>query len=306
MSSLGAAARSVSVSVVIPARDCAETLGDTLRALAGQRGCAPLEVIVVDNGSADATADVARAAGATVLHEPRPGPSAARNAGLAEARGDVVAHVDADTIPTSRWLAGMARAFADPAVVLVAGRNVSYPPQTAPERYIAASGLIEADRAVTREQFPFAPSMNMGVLRQAALDVDGWAEDLLTGEDVDFSYRVCRATGCDVSYAAGAVLLHRNRTTDAALRRQARTYGEGAAALYRKYPDEIRWTPRMVATLTGQLVTRAVVPWVKEGARTVGRASDEDVEFARYHRLWIWAYWCGFAQRYWRTGRSGR
>jgi GT2 family glycosyltransferase len=191
-------------------------------------------------------------------------------------------------------------------VVLVAGRNVSYPPRTAPERYIAASGLIEADRAVSREQFPFAPSMNMAVRRQVALDVGGWAEDLVTGEDVDFSHRVRRASGCDISYAADAVVLHRNRSSDAALRRQAHTYGAGAAALYRKYPDEISWTPRIAAALAGQLVVRGVVPWAKQAACVVGRASDDDVEFARYHRLWTWAYWRGFFGRYWRGGRAER
>ena len=265
-------------------------------------GAAPVELIVVDNGSTDATAAVAREAGATVIEESTPGPAAARNAGLRLARGDVIAHVDADTVPSSRWLASIAAPFADPAVVLVAGRNVSYPPQTAAERYIAASGLIESERAVTRPHFPFAPSMNMAVRRDAALGIGGWSEDLTTGEDVDFSFRLCRDAGCAISYAPAAIVLHRNRATDEGLRRQAWTYGEGAAALYRKYPDEIGFTARIVTTLAGQLALRGVRPAWLRVARLRGGSSEEELEFARYHRTWTWAYWGGFAGRYWRPG----
>jgi glycosyltransferase involved in cell wall biosynthesis len=295
---------SLSVSIVIPARNSAETLGDTLVALGRQSGANAVEVIVVDNGSTDGTASVARSRGATILTEATPGPSAARNCGLRRARSEIVAHLDADTVPSRRWLRAITEPFHDPSVVLVAGRNLSYPPQTAAERYIAASGLIEAERAVHRLRFPFAPSMNMAVRRSAAVEVGGWAEELPTGEDVDFSFRICRAHRCGITYARDAVVLHRNRASDEALRRQAWTYGEGAAALYRKYPEEIGWNVGMLATLLGQLVHRAVRPYALGMWRVAGRASDEELEFAQYHRLWTWAFWCGFTHRYWRGERS--
>ena len=241
-------------------------------------------------------------AGATVIEEPTPGPAAARNAGLRAAVGDIIAHVDADTVPSSRWLAAIVAPFADPTVVLVAGRNVSYPPQTAAERYIAASGLIESERAVTRPHLPFAPSMNMAVRRDAALVIGGWSEDLATGEDVDFSFRLCQDAGC-------AIRTHPRRscctgTVDRrGLRRQAWTYGEGAAALYRKYPDEIGFTSRILATLAGQLALRGVRPAWLRVARLRGGSSEEELEFARYHRTWTWSYWGGFGVlRYWRAG----
>src|SRR5207244_5260834 len=114
-------------------------------------------------------------------------------------------------------------------------------PTTPAERYVAASGLIDAERAVHREPFPFAPSMNMAVRRDAALAVGGWAADMPTGEDVDFSFRVLRHHGNGISYRPGAVLFHRNRPTAERLRRQAWTYGEGAADLYLRYPEVVRW-----------------------------------------------------------------
>ena len=270
-----------SVSVVIPALDSADTVGDTLRALDRQSGASALEVIVVDNGSSDGTADVARAFGATVLEEPTPGPSAARNRGLRHARGDIVAHVDADTVPTRQWLEAIVSPFADPGVLLVAGRNISYPPSTAAERYVAASGLIESERAVHRPKFPFSPSMNMAVRRDAALDIGGWSEDLRTGEDVDFSFRLRRAPVARSSTPPTRSSCTGTATTTT---RCAGRPGPTVRARPRctaSTPRNRRGTRRTVAVLAGQLVTRAARPPLLTLARRAGFGSDEELEFAR-------------------------
>src|SRR5262249_48741958 len=85
------------VSVVVPARQAAGVLPACLDALERSE-LRPVEVIVVDDGSStDATAQVARARGATVLATPlRLGPGGARNAGVAAASGEIVVFVDSD------------------------------------------------------------------------------------------------------------------------------------------------------------------------------------------------------------------
>lgn len=95
-----------SVSVIIPARDSGTTLRRTLDALAAHDGAASFEVIVVDDGSEDDTAAVAsRYPFVTVIRsEMSQGPGAARNRGVAAARGAVLAFTDADCIPTPGWL----------------------------------------------------------------------------------------------------------------------------------------------------------------------------------------------------------
>ena len=92
------AAPPVSVSVVIPCLDEAETIAECVtaaRAVLEESGLAG-EVIVVDNGSTDGSGDLARVAGAVVVDEPRPGYGSAYQAGLAAARGDYIVMVDAD------------------------------------------------------------------------------------------------------------------------------------------------------------------------------------------------------------------
>ena len=102
------------IVVVIPCRDDADYLDACLSALDRQTR-RPDAVIVVDNASTDATADVARAHGATLLREERVGiwPAAARGYDDAAASADIIARVDADSRPHPDWVARLERAFAE-------------------------------------------------------------------------------------------------------------------------------------------------------------------------------------------------
>jgi glycosyltransferase involved in cell wall biosynthesis len=109
-------------SVVVPAYNEAALLGSCLDSLLAQDYHGHYEIIVVDNNSTDATADVARSRGVTVVHEPKPGVCSARQCGTTAARGEIVVSTDADTTFGSDWLSQIDRAFRDdPARVAVAG-----------------------------------------------------------------------------------------------------------------------------------------------------------------------------------------
>lgn len=99
------------ISVVIPVKDDDTELARCLQALAGQT-LRPDEVIVVDNGSTDASAGVARALGARVVRCESPGIPAASAAGYDAAAGDIILRLDADCVAGSSWVRGMAEAFA--------------------------------------------------------------------------------------------------------------------------------------------------------------------------------------------------
>lgn len=110
----------VRVSVVIPVRDDAAHLRRCLDALAGQTLLAD-EVVVVDNGSRDDSAEVAQAAGAIVLTERIRGIARASARGYDRASGDVLVRLDADSVPPPGWIADAVRLLADPSVVAVTG-----------------------------------------------------------------------------------------------------------------------------------------------------------------------------------------
>ncbi|MBL8121990.1 glycosyltransferase family 2 protein [Candidatus Saccharibacteria bacterium] len=103
----------VKVSVVIPAYNEAACLPECLDALARQT-VRPFEVIVVDNDSSDASADVAASYPfVKVLTEPKRGRVFARNAGFRAAKGDVLARLDADAIAPANWVEWIAQYYAN-------------------------------------------------------------------------------------------------------------------------------------------------------------------------------------------------
>lgn len=111
------------VTVVVPCRNDADYLRSCLEALAAQTHPAD-RVIVVDNASTDATAEVARSLGAEVFVETRIGiwPAAARGYDEALSDTDIIARLDADSRPHPDWIARLVRAFvADPHLGVLTG-----------------------------------------------------------------------------------------------------------------------------------------------------------------------------------------
>jgi len=102
-----------SYTVVIPARNAERTLPRVLQALSAQEP-APLEVIVADDASTDATREVAERGGARVVEtDGRRFAGGARNAGWDEAHGEVVVFLDADVVPSADWGPGVVRAASE-------------------------------------------------------------------------------------------------------------------------------------------------------------------------------------------------
>jgi glycosyltransferase involved in cell wall biosynthesis len=282
--------------VVIPVFNGAATIGDMLQALVTQSPVpGEIEIIVVDNGSTDETREIVSLfPGVHLLTDARRGPWAARNRGLRAARCDLVLHCDADTLPSRRWVWEMARCLAGTDAQIAAGKTLSYPPETAAERYIGRAQMYEAEFNIARPVMPFAASMNMAVRRDSALAIGGWNEEMMTAEDVDFSTRLLARYSGEIRYAEGAVLFHRNRSSDEALKKQAWTYGEGAADTYRRYPAVVTWTARQYVALVPTLVGRSLAPLWFQAVRILGKSDEREVEHARYHRMWTWWFWGGF------------
>ena len=99
------------VSVVIPVKDDGRELARCLRALAHQTRQAD-EIIVVDNGSSDASARIAQDAGARVVRCEEAGIPAASAMGYDSASGEIILRLDADCVPGEDWVKAMADAFA--------------------------------------------------------------------------------------------------------------------------------------------------------------------------------------------------
>jgi glycosyltransferase involved in cell wall biosynthesis len=193
------------ISVVIPARDGAATLGALLESLREQHvDDDRYEVIVVDNASRDATAAVARRLGARVTHEPIPNRSRARNRGVAAARGDLIAFTDADCVATPGWLRGFLSCGdhspirAGPVIV-----RTGEPPN-AIERFEA---LWRFGQEAWVKQ-GWAATANLCVTRAAFDEIRGFDPAYRhIGEDVDFCVRARRA-GLSLGWCPDAIVTH--------------------------------------------------------------------------------------------------
>jgi GT2 family glycosyltransferase len=212
---------SAEVAVVVPARDAAATLPATLAALAAQT--VTCEVVVVDNGSRDATAAVAEAAGVRVVRRARgEGPGAARNDGVAATRAPVIAFTDADCVPEPGWLAAGLAALegAD----LVQGRVE------------AAGPLGPFDRSVSvPREYGLYETANL-LVRREWLERDGFTDFVPAGErpfgeDAWWAWRARRA-GARTAFAPDALVRHAVIAGDARSHVAARSH--------------LRWFPELV------------------------------------------------------------
>src|SRR5580704_10785331 len=112
----------LAVAVVVCSYNGARTIGNTLESIHRQTARDIAEVIVVDDGSTDGTAEVARAHGAHVIvHPANRGLAAARNTGVSATRADIVAFTDDDCLPTQTWLEDLLALYEAPDVVAAGG-----------------------------------------------------------------------------------------------------------------------------------------------------------------------------------------
>jgi len=223
----------VRVSVVIPARDAAATIGGCLDRLAAQTGGPAYELIVVDDRSTDETATVARnhPSGLRVVAGAGRGSYAARNAGAAVAAGEILAFTDADCLPAPGWLAAGVRALDEAGVDLVGGRLViTGGPRTGPARYDRGSYLQQ--QQFVAEQ-GFAATANLLVRRSVFDRLGGFDAGLHSGGDVEFGGRAT-AAGLRLAYAPDAVVEHPPRASYRELWQLHRRLGAGWAALARR------------------------------------------------------------------------
>ncbi|TQL20912.1 bifunctional polysaccharide deacetylase/glycosyltransferase family 2 protein [Streptomyces sp. SLBN-134] len=185
------------VSVIVPAYNEKECIENTLRSLAASTH--PIEVIVVDDGSTDGTADLAEALGlpnVRVIRQANAGKPAALNNGVRSARHDIVVMMDGDTVFEPDTVARLVQPFADPSVGAVAGNAKVGNRST----LIGAWQHIEYVMGFNLDRrmydllrcMPTIPGAIGAFRREAVIQAGGMSEDTLA-EDTDITIALHRA-----------------------------------------------------------------------------------------------------------------
>ncbi len=229
-------------SVIVCTRNGASRIAACLAALARQTLPAH-EIIVVDDGSIDGTADlVARDFPSVVLLRLEPcGLSAARNAGADEATGDILAFTDDDCEPDEDWLAGLAGAFAN-GWDAAGGPNLPPWPADDAGAIVAAAPGAPSHVMLDDGEAEHLPGCNIAIRRAAYFDAGGFDPVFTTaGDDVNFCWRL-REKGFRLGFAPTAFVWHHRRSSLRGYLRQQIGYGRAEALLIAKHPGRFTGT----------------------------------------------------------------
>lgn len=230
------------VSIIVPVHNSFAYLDQCVNALLAQDFPADqYEILMVDNNSTDGSGEWLRAMdGIRVLSESMPGSYCARNRGIREARGEVIAFTDSDCFPDRGWLKAACRALENPSIQVVLG-------QRRPARDKGLMRLISAyevkkDEIVLSsgdERLYFGFTNNMAV-RRSTLEKYGPFVERPRGADTIFIRRVVGVEGCPVVvYEPSMVIRHGELTGVSIYYQKMFIYGRSR----RQYQEIVRTRP---------------------------------------------------------------
>ena len=243
------------VSVVVPAHAITPGLRACLAALADQEYPPDrFEVIVAHNGArapAENPFPDQDPLRARLVHEPRPGSFAARNRGLAVARGKILAFTDSDCVPDRDWVAkGMAALSRGDADIVAGDVRVTFA-RGEPRDPVSLFERCFAFRQDNYVRWGFAATANLVTLRRVFEAAGPFEDRLLSAGDVEWCLRA-RRLGFRLRHAPEVAVAHPARTTYRALIAKARRLEGGIYSLERLHPSLV--LPRQVRPKPVELV----------------------------------------------------
>jgi len=238
------------VSVVVCSYNGARTIGDCLDGLA-RLDYPDYEVIVVDDGSRDATAAIAQRYAPVLIQTPNRGLSHARNAGLAAATGEIVAYIDDDARPDPQWLRYLAATFMSTAHAGVGGPNIAPPGDGPIAECVARAPGGPVHVLLNDREAEHIPGCNMAFRKNCLEAIGGFDPQFRTaGDDVDVCWRLLER-GWTLGFHPAALVWHHRRNSLRTYWRQQIGYGRAEAMLERKWPEKyngpghVRWAGRI-------------------------------------------------------------
>ncbi|HZI80831.1 MAG TPA: glycosyltransferase [Vicinamibacterales bacterium] len=284
------------VSVVVCAYNAGDTIDDCLASL-GALTYPRFEIIVVNDGSRDDTGTRARRyPGVRVLDIPNGGLSAARNVGLAEATGDIVAYTDADVRVDRDWLSYLVQPLLSPSFVGSGGPNVVPPDDPFVAQCVARSPGGPTQVLLDDRVAEHVPGCNMAFRRDALAGIGGFNPVYLrAGDDVDVCWRL-QAKGLQIGFAPAAVVWHHHRGSVKAYWRQQVGYGEGETWLDAHHPEkfiggQMLWRGHIysplpfVRSLSGRRINTGV--WGTAAFPGIYRTDVSPLQFVPHSASWM-------------------
>src|SRR6266487_1260965 len=224
------------ISVVVCSYNGQRTIRDCLEGLRKVE-YPNFEVIVVNDGSTDATATIAYKYEFRLISTENRGLSSARNTGMEAATGEIVAYIDDDARPDPHWLTYLAITFLRTDHVGVGGPNIAPAGDGDVAECVANAPGGPVHVLLSDQEAEHIPGCNMAFRKTSLQTIDGFDPQFLkAGDDVDICWRL-REAGGTLGFSPAAVVWHHRRNSVHAYWRQQQGYTVAEVLLERKWPE---------------------------------------------------------------------
>ena len=246
-----------SISVIVPAYNAADTIGECLEALRHQNVPRDThEVIVVDDGSTDETAQIVARHGAIVLRQTNRGAAAARNLGLAAARGSVLLFTDSDCAPAADWIQEMIAPLSD---VQLAGTKGVYRTRqkSLTARFVQIEYEERYDHTARHTYLDLVDTYAACYRRDALLASGGFDPRFRYLEDQELSFRMAEA-GYKMAFCPRAAVYHRHPESWRAYAQKKARIGYWKTFVLRLHPGKAQRDSHTPASVKLQMLLAAL------------------------------------------------
>ena len=225
------------ISVVVCTYNGSRTIRDCLEGLL-RLEYPNFEVIVVNDGSTDETADIVEQYGFRLISTKNHGLSCARNTGLEAATGEIVAYLDDDAYPDPHWLTYLAATFMRTTHAGVGGPNLAPAGDGPIAECIAHAPGGPVHVLLSDQEAEHIPGCNMAFRKAALQAIRGFDPQFrIAGDDVDVCWRL-QQRGWTLGFHPAAMVWHHRRNSVRAYWKQQINYGKAEALLERKWPEK--------------------------------------------------------------------
>ncbi|MGB0010901.1 MAG: glycosyltransferase, partial [Candidatus Sulfotelmatobacter sp.] len=266
---------SKSVSIIIPTFNGACRIANCLDALLQQAAAHNAEILVVNDGSTDNTAEIVqRYSGVRLITQANAGPAAARNRGASEARGAILVFTDDDCVPMPDWLEAMLQPFGDSDIVGAKGVYRTHQ-KSLVARFVQIDYEDRYRLMAAHDSIDFVDTYSAAFRRDRFLEMTGYDTSfpLACAEDIELSYRMS-ARGWKMKFVPNAIVYHTHPDTLSKYLRKKYKFAFWRVLAVRKNPGkamkdthtpqlmklQLLFAPGLLLGIALDLVVRPLVP----------------------------------------------